>query len=163
MATKSSQLQIRVTPRQKATLKKLARSAGTDVSSYVLSRALPSHRLRFEEILAALRTGRDRRYVLAELHDFLAELSGPEFPEAVAHADLAGLPDLDINYVAAMVEFVANRLAVEPPSWTRYVAPLEEPWFATSLCALRHHLLRASPVAFKRRNLFVDATVGDRI
>ncbi|MEX0892765.1 MAG: hypothetical protein WEB88_11395 [Gemmatimonadota bacterium] len=163
MATKSSQLQIRVTPRQKATLKRLARSAGTDVSSYVLSRALPSHRLRFEEILTALRSGKDRRYTLAELHDFLAGLSGLEFPEAVAHADLAGLPDLDRNYVAAMVEFVANRLAVEPPSWTRSVMPLEGPWFATSLCALRLHLLCASPVAFKRRNLFVDATVGDRV
>jgi hypothetical protein len=28
---------------------------------------------------------------------------------------------------------------------------------------LRAHLLRVSPTAFRRRNLFVDATVGDRV
>jgi hypothetical protein len=43
------------------------------------------------------------------------------------------------------------------------VPPLDEPHFATPLRGLRLHLLRASPVAFKRRNIFVDSSVGDRV
>jgi hypothetical protein len=45
----------------------------------------------------------------------------------------------------------------------REVAPLEEPHFGAPLQSLRLHLLAASPVAFKRRNIFVDAAVGDRV
>jgi hypothetical protein len=43
------------------------------------------------------------------------------------------------------------------------VEPLERPWFAVPFASLRPHLLSAAPIAFKRRNLFVDATVGDRV
>jgi len=43
------------------------------------------------------------------------------------------------------------------------LAALEVPVFATDLASLRAHLLRASPVAYRRRNLFVDAAVGDRV
>ena len=43
---KTQQLQIRVTPAQKAELKRLARRSGQDLSSFVLSRALPSATLR---------------------------------------------------------------------------------------------------------------------
>ncbi len=68
---KSHQLQIRVSAGQKAALRRQARRAGLDMSTYVLARALPAR--------------------------------------------------------------------------------------------LRTYLLRSSPVAFKRRNLFVDATVGDRV
>ena len=41
MTRKSEQIQIRVTPHQKAALKRRAKHAGQDVSSYVLSRTLP--------------------------------------------------------------------------------------------------------------------------
>ncbi len=67
------------------------------------------------------------------------------------------------NYVAAMVEQAAHMKRVRPPAWTARVEPLETPWFATSLESLRLHLLRASPVPFKRRNLFVDSAVGARV
>jgi len=83
--------------------------------------------------------------------------------EAVADADLTGLDETDGNRVAAMVEHASGRRGVAPPSWTRDVLPLEAPVFATDLKSLRAHLLRVSPVAFRRRNLFVDATVGDRV
>jgi hypothetical protein len=43
------------------------------------------------------------------------------------------------------------------------VKPLERPWFASSLKSLRLHLLTASPPPFRRRNLFVDSTIGDRV
>lgn len=163
MSSKSQQLQIRVTPRQKAALKRLARAAELDVSAYVLSRALPPAGLGFAAILARLDDDEDRRYTLAELNDFLAALGSAELRDAVAHADLRKLSPFLRNYVAAMVEQASHQKRVPPPSWTTEVEPLALPYFATPLTSLRPHLLRASPVPFKRRNIFVDSTVGDRV
>ena len=62
-----------------------------------------------------------------------------------------------------MIEHAAARMRVSAPPWTRDVLPLQAPWFATEMKKLRAHLLQVAPVAFRRRNLFVDATVGDRV
>ena len=163
MAGKSQQLQIRVTPAEKAALKRAARRAGLDVSQYVLSRLLPPARSRLLDIVAALRRGEPTRFALAELHDLLAGLPAPQFSDAVAEVDLAGLSPTVANYVAAMVEQAASQKGVVGPRWTREVDPLEAPYFAVPFPRLRPHLLRDAPVAFKRRNLFVDATIGDRV
>jgi hypothetical protein len=163
MSTKSEQLQIRVSPEEKVALKRRARAAGQDVSTYVLSRALPPTGRRFAGLVAALCREGERRYVLAELNEFLTGLPPGRFTEAVGEADVRALPPVDGNYVAAMVEQAAALKGVEPPAWTLGIAPLEEPYFATELRSLRPHLLRASPVPYKRRNLFVDAGVGDRV
>jgi uncharacterized protein (DUF1778 family) len=162
MVTRSAHLQIRVTPGEKRTLKQLAQAAGQDLSSYVLSRALPANRLRFEEILCALGEEADHRFALAELNDFLTALAPVELPDAVGHADLTRLSLFLANYVAAMVEQAAYLKDVPPPPWVHRVAPLEAPYFATTLKSLRLHLLGASPVPFKRRNIFVDASLGAR-
>ncbi|MBI4266647.1 MAG: hypothetical protein HY657_19945 [Acidobacteria bacterium] len=163
MLAKSEQLQIRVTRAQKAALKRLAHAAGVDVSSYVLARALPDVRARFHDILRALQHDEDRRFALAELNDFLTGLAPAQFRDAVADAELRHLSPLTANYAAAMVEQAASQKGEPPPAWTRDVEPLDEPYFAVPFLRLRPHLLRASPAAFKRRNLFVDAAVGDRI
>ncbi len=163
MTSKSQQLQMRVTPREKAALKRLARAAGLDVSAYVLSRALPPAGLKFAAIIARLHDDDDRRYALAELNDFLAALAPVELRQAAEHADIGKLSPFLRNYVAAMVEQASYQKRVPPPSWTAEVEPLERPWFAAPFESLRAHLLRASPVPFKRRNIFVDATVGDRV
>lgn len=163
MDTRSAYLQIRVTPADKKTLKRFARVAGKDLSSYVLSRALPSNRLRFEEIVRALAEDEDHRYALATLNDFLTALAAVELPDAVEHVDLSGLSPFLSNYVAAMVEQAAHLKHAAPPLWVRGVAPLDEPHFATPLKSLRLHLLGASPVPFKRRNIFVDAALGARV
>jgi uncharacterized protein (DUF1778 family) len=162
MGTKTGQLQIRVTPRQKASIKRLARRAGQSVSGYVLSRALPE-KSRFEELLPALREEDRHRFALAELNDFLARLTPTEFHDAVAYVEPEGMTPRIANYVAAMVEHTASRMDVDPPAWTADVAPLEEPWFPVKFPRLRPYLLRVAPVAFKRRNIFVDSTVGDRV
>jgi hypothetical protein len=162
-ARKSQQLQIRVTSRQKQELRRLAGEAGLDVSTYVLLRALPPDRIRFTELLGELRKGADHRYLLAELNDLLTGLPPGRFGETIATADLAGLTPLLQNYVAAMVEMAAGQKGEAPPPWVRGVEPLEEPYFAVTFGALRPHLLRAAPVPFRRRNLFVDAAVGDRV
>ena len=165
MSTKSRQLQIRVTPEQKAAIRRLARSAGQDLSTYVLSRVLPSAAGHFAELVVALSEEDDHRYLLAELSDLLASLSAPELSNAVALAPLAlpSLSSLVANYVAAMVEQAAQQRDVLPPTWVREVPPLEEPYFVTPLPGLRLHLLKAAPVPFKRRNIFVDSAVGARI
>jgi uncharacterized protein (DUF1778 family) len=163
VTTKSQQLQIRVTPAQKAALKRAARRARLDVSSYVLSRLLPPARSRVLEIVAALRRGDEPRPVLADLNDLLSGLAPAPFAGVVGDLDLDGLSPYLQNYVAAMVEQAATQKGIGPPPWTRDIEPLDEPHFAVPFVRLRPYLLRAAPVAFKRRNLFVDATVGDRV
>ena len=165
MSTKSSQLQIRVTPSQKAALKRLARAAGQDVSSYVLSRSLPEPRLTFEAMVRSLGAGEDHRFALAELNDLLAALTPAQLPDAVGMVPptLRELSPFLENYVAAMVEQACAQRRVPAPPWVAAVSPLLTPHFATPLRGLRLHLLRAAPIAFKRRNLFVDAAVGDRV
>ncbi len=163
VTTKSHFLQIRVTAREKALLRRDAAAAGKDLSDYVLSSVLRPARLRFAELLALLAGDADHRFVLAELNDFLTATASADLVNAVDHADVAALTPFLRNYVAAMVEHACHTRRIEPPVWASMVAPLDTPWFATLLRSLRPHLLRASPVAFRRRNLFVDATLGARV
>jgi hypothetical protein len=162
-SAKTRQLQIRVTPEQKSTLARLARRAGQDVSSYVLSRALPAAAARFREIVRALGEAGRQRFALAELNDLLTELAPRELADAAGAADLHGLSPYLQNYVAAMLELAAQQKRVAPPAWVREIPPLGEPHFAAPLEGLRLHLLWASPVPFKRRNLFIDSSLSDRL
>jgi len=163
MGTKTEQLQVRVTPRQKAALKRAARRAGESVSEYVLARVLPSGRDRLEELVHALRDENQRRYALAEINVLLAGLEPVELAEAVAARPDGDLTPYMQNYFAAMIEQAAVQKGIAPPSWLGEIEPLEEPHFATPLAGLRLHLLRASPVPYRRRNIFVDSGVGSRV
>ena len=162
MAAKTHQLQIRVTPEQKRALKQRAARSGQDVSTYVLTRALPAARDRLEKILHDLSEG-DHRFWLAELNDLLTSLAPLEFSEAVEEANVDLLSPFLQNYVTAMIELAANQKSVAPPRWAGRVEPLDEPYFAVPFASLRPHLLQTSPVAFKRRNLFIDSSLGDRV
>jgi len=167
MPTKGDQLQIRITARQKAELKRRASAAGLDVSSYVLTRALPTPDDRFAKIIGALAVAEDHRYALAALNDLLSGCPPIEFATTVIHTaasqrSFARLSPFLQNYVAAMVEEAASQKDVPPPAWVREVEPLAEPWFASALRSLQPLLLVTAPVVFKRRNLFVDATIGGR-
>jgi uncharacterized protein (DUF1778 family) len=163
MAAKSGFLQIRVTPKEKAAVRRLARAAGMDLSAYVLARAIPQARTEFDTIVNNLGRGLDERFELAALNDLLAGLSAAEFQTTVAHANWQSLSPFSANYVAAMIEHAAQRLGMSPPAWTALIAPLDSPWFASALHGLRLHLMKASQVAFKRRNIFIDATLDDRV
>jgi uncharacterized protein (DUF1778 family) len=156
-------LQIRVTAREKALLKRAAAAAGQDLSTYVPAGAIPQARVRFAELLALLGDGADYRYALPELNDFLTALPPAELRDAVDRAEMDRLSPFLRNYIAAMVAQASSIKRVPAPAWTREVSPLDEPWFATSMKSLRLHLLRASPVPFKRRNIFVEASVGSRV
>jgi hypothetical protein len=77
---------------------------------------------------------------------------------AFEHRICAALP---IPAYDASPSFVRD---VPPPAWVRDVEPMEtEPRFATPLAGLRLHLLRTAPVPFKRRNIFIDSSIGDRV
>ncbi|MEO6878271.1 MAG: DUF1778 domain-containing protein [Gemmatimonadaceae bacterium] len=158
MTTRSEQLQIRLTPGEKAALKRRASAAGQDVSAYVLARALPEASGRLLSAIEALRADADSRFALAELSDALSELAPTEFGAATDTVDIRPLVPLLQNYVAAMVEQAAARKLVPAPAWTRDVEPLAGPHFSTSLTSVRLYLLRVSPLAFKRRNIFIDAS-----
>lgn len=99
-------------------------------------------------------------YPLAELNDLLA---------AATAAEIENLPAPSIadpyrlNYVTAMVEVAAHRAGGMPPFWTADVAPLDRPVFIDPSLSLRAHLLTASPPPFRRRNIFIDSSVGDRV
>ena len=161
--SKTEQLQIRVTASEKAALKRMARGAGQDVSSYVLSRALPKQRLRFHELIEIVADDDERRFALAELNDLLVDLTRAELSDALSEAPVLNLSPYWRNYVAAMIEQAAHQKNIPAPQWLSDIEPLTEPHFAAPLANLRLHLLRASPVPFRRRNLFVDSSVGDRV
>jgi hypothetical protein len=132
------------------------------MSAHALDGAATAAR-RFAELLRAVAEEDEYRFALAELNDFLTGSPSSEFAEAVFGADLGDLSPHLQNYVAAMVELASQRKGVDPPPWTREIEPLDEPWFATDLPGLRLHLLRSAPLVFKRRNLFIDASIGDRV
>lgn len=162
MPAKTSHLQIRIAPRDKARLRRLATAAGMDVSSYLLARALPNEAGQFAAWTAALRTTETPAFVFAELHDLLSRCSAIDFRTLVETPPPTALEPWRANYLAAMVETAAQRVGGAPPVWVGTIEPLASPWFATPLRSLRPHLLRMSPPAFKRRNLFIDTTIGGR-
>ena len=99
-------------------------------------------------------------FVLADLNDLLTAAPGDRF-ELLAQPPIRD-PYL-ANYVAAMVEQAAHLRDVPPPAWTSVVAPLSAPVFAVPWQSLRAHLLLESPVPFRRRNIFIDSSIGARV
>jgi len=133
------------------------------MSDWVLSRLIPSAQTRLQDLLEALSGSEEPGYVFAELLELLGSLNSRELELAVAEPPRAQLDSYWANYVAATVEHAAALKNVPPPSWTEDVPPADEPVFGSSLQSLRMHLLTHSPPAFRRRNIFVDASVGDRV
>lgn len=135
-----------------------------DVSKWVLQQLFPTAGERFQHLCRSLDSAPEKRkYVFAELNDFLSQLSARELIATVRHAPSIELPTFEANYLTAMVEQASAGRRVSPPNWTRRIKPLEQPWFATNLKSLGLHLLTTSPPPFRRRNLFVDSSIGDRV
>ncbi|MBI3982332.1 MAG: hypothetical protein HY337_05430 [Gemmatimonadetes bacterium] len=163
MRPKTDQLQIRVTPEQKRTLKRLAREAGADVSSWVLGQVLPVEADRFQALVARVADPASRRYALAELADWLRKLPAGAFRRAVSARPAAPLDGETLNYLAAAIDLAASRRGLEPPRWVEEVPVRRSPTFGSALSSVRLYLLTRSPVALRRRNVFADASVDDRV
>lgn len=161
---KNQQLQIRISAEDKARIQERAASAGMDVSNWVLSQVLPTVEREFQDLCREFVTrSHVRSYIFAEVHDLMDRLDAKDFERAVRHEPEVSLPPFEANYLAAMIEYVATLKGSVVPGWTRAVPPLERPWFASSLKSLRLYLLTISPPPFRRRNLFVDSSVGQRV
>jgi hypothetical protein len=165
MGAKTTQLQIRITPEQKRRLKALAREAAMDVSAWVLSRALPdtAEGERFQELVGELAKRPGDRFAYAELGDFLRALPAGAFRRAVADPPRARLDEQTLNYLAGAIELASRRRKLRPPAWTATVPAADTPKFGSELESVRLHLLTRSPVALRRRNIFVDASMDDRV
>ena len=160
---KSAQLQIRVTPAEKARIERAARQAGLGMSAYVLGKLLPGQSAQWRAHLQDILRSDDKRIPLAALSHWLANLAAGELAGAIEAPPPAGLPEQLANTVAAMVEHVCAAAGENPPAWTREIAPLAQPAFGSALTSLRLHLLTNAPAAFRRRNLFVDTVVGGQV
>ena len=133
------------------------------VSEWVLRRLLPLVEDEFQELCRELAQRPEfRTYALAHIHDLFQRLGEREFSLAVRFPPQVELAPFEVNYMAAMVEYAAVLKAAPMLDWTRGVPPLETPSFAAPERSLRLHLLTQSPPPFRRRNLFVDASVGSR-
>jgi uncharacterized protein (DUF1778 family) len=162
-SSKHSQLQIRVSKAEKAAIRRAAERAGMDMSAYVLSRVLPAAARAFETAVKALTGPEAPSFALAELNALLSRLTAAELREAVAGRLPVELSPFLANYVAAMVESACAQRGVPLPNWTRAIAPLDEPAFGSPLQRLRLHLLTHSPAPFRRRNIFIDSSLGERV
>jgi hypothetical protein len=161
--SKLTQLQIRVSAQEKAAIRSAARRAGVDMSAYVLSRVLSVPASEFEQAVSSLRGSEAPSFGLAEINSFLSRLTAGELRDAVASLPALHLPPFIANYLAAMVESACEKRRIPVPAWARAIAPLDEPAFGSALASLRLYLLMHSPAPFRRRNIFIDSSLGDRI
>jgi hypothetical protein len=159
---KTAQLQIRVSAAQKGAIQRAAQRAGMGMSNYVLSRVLSVPATQFQDTVTRC-AGHESRFGLAELNALLSTLPAGELREAIAAPPAVSLTPLLANTIAAMVELACARRGIALPVWTVGIEPLPEPAFGSALQGVRLHLLKSSPASFRRRNLFIDATLGDQI
>jgi mobilization protein NikA len=162
-SAKTEQLQVRVSAKDKTTIQRAAARAGMDMSTYVLSRVLSVPEAQYRRCVAASVGAEPNSFVLAELNSLLSSLTAGELQDAVTTPPPAGVTPYLANYIAAMVEQACARRAIAVPAWTRSIAPLPEPVFGSTLQSLRLYLLTHSPPPFRSRNIFIDATLGDRV
>lgn len=161
---KTGQLQIRISAEDKAHIQRRAKRAGMNVSEWVLQRLLPPVEAEFQQLCAELAAHPEfRSYGFANLHDLFIRLDARDFSLAVRESPAAPLAEFEANYVAAMIEYAAHAKEVRLPDWVATVPPLAEPWFEVPEQSLRLYLLTNSPPPFRRRNLFIDSSVGDRV
>ena len=160
---KTLQLQIRVSPVEKAIIVRDARKAKMGLSQWVLSKVLPSQQEAFQKCLAQLIEQSNPKYILAEIHDMLDIAAADEFELMVARPPRVVLSDYLANYVAAMIEYAAVQKGRKVSFWVKQVLPLKIPVFGSDLKSLQLYLLTHSPPPFRRRNVFIDATVGQRV
>jgi hypothetical protein len=117
----------------------------------------------FQERLEACRGPGAPTFALAELNSLLSRLTAVELADAIAAPPTVTLTPFLANYIAAMIESACEKRGMPVPGWTRTIGPLSEPVFGSALQSLRLYLLTHSPASFKRRNIFIDSSLGDQV
>ncbi|MBP9837399.1 MAG: DUF1778 domain-containing protein [Proteobacteria bacterium] len=161
--TKTSQLQIRVSPEEKKLIAHAAKREGQDISTWVLKKLINNNQGVFFELVVKLASAKEPRYVLSELNDFINKLSAKE-----CQIIFNTKPDVKLstylgNYLAAMIEQAATKKGFSVPSWLEEIEVLKKVHFETNLISIRPYLLINSPIAFRKRGIFLDSTIGDRV
>ncbi len=134
-----------------------------DKSACVLSCVLAAPAAAFDEAVTRLSEAAEPSFALAALNSLLSGFTASELRQAVATAPQAELSPLLGNYVAAMVETACTLRGLPVPTWTRRIEALAEPAFGSALPSLRLYLLTHSPASFRRRNIFIDSSVGAQV
>lgn len=134
-----------------------------DISTDVLSCVPPAPAKAFQQAVTAPSRPADPSYALAQINSLLSGFTATELRQAVAAAPQAALSPFLANYVAAMTEMACNIHDVPVPTWTARIEALPEPAFGSTLPSLRLYLLTHSPAPFRRRNIFIDSSLGKRV
>lgn len=132
------------------------------MSSWILECVLPPESARFQELARALVEPEGREFALAELEDFLRPLRGGAFARATSEPPEAPIDPVTLNHLAGAIELGAARRGVALPPWTSQVPVPAGAVFGTTLDSARLYLLTHAPVAFRRRNVFVDSSIDER-
>lgn len=163
VVNKTEFLQIRVTSAEKKEIQTQAKKLGMDMSVWVKSRLFSEQNQNYRELIDSLLDQNSSKEALASLNDFLHALSAKDFHEVVTAIPEDFFNSFTGNYIAAMVEMAAHQKNITSPSWTKKYMGISEPYFSSAFEKLRLHLLVSSPIPFRRRNIFIDSTVGDRV
>lgn len=158
-----NQLQVRVSSSQKKMIEQAALRCGLGMSEWILTQIFPDRAQKFQHLVKQLKSSAQKSYVLAEIHDLLHGATAGEFEQMVAVSPAVRLSSYWENYLAAMIEYTANQKGASIPSWLSEIDSLESPSFGTDLESLRLYLLTHSPPCFRRRNIFIDSTIGARV
>ncbi len=160
---KKEQLQIRVSAKEKSLIRQSAKKAGMEMSEWVLKTLFPPAHHIFHKLLSDLSTSSESSYVLAEINDFLTKINGKELKQILRESPSFKLSPFLENYVAAMIELACVQKKIPLPSWLPSIEALSEPYFGTDLKSLRLYLLTQSPPPFRKRNIFIDSSLSNRI
>jgi len=120
--------------------------------------------LEIADIARALIQGGRLRYLLPEWLDGFHRADASERGAVIARAPEPTGDPVDDAYLAAVVEHLATLAGIEVPLWTESPSRfLARPYYPSGVGELLKSVLREeSPLAFRRRNLFVSANAIER-
>lgn len=163
---KNSFIQIRVSTEEKELIRSRAKQAHLEMSEWILQSIIPNPQAKFLSLLARLKRVQDskeRNFVINEIAVFLHRLSSEELHRAVSNPLEVGLNNLMDNYIAAMIEQTCVAKKIIAPVWLSEKTGVAEPFFGVEFFAVRLYLLSVSPPSFRKRNIFIDASIGDLV
>lgn len=159
--TKTEQLQIRLTAKEKEQIRRSAEAENQTISEWILNQLQRSQQRSFETLVEKLET--ESSYAFSDLNEFIESIAAKELSALAMPTALGRLQTNTQNYLAAMIEHAAHQKNTPPPRWTQTINPPTQPQFGSELKSLRLHLLLHSPAAFRRRNIFIDSSIGDKV
>lgn len=124
---------------------------------------------RLRDAVAWAETTEDIGYNLADFLDHVNRLAKQARPRARVLAAVADEPPLTGDpvqdaYLAAVAAHLAAQFRAPAPDWAwKPSRRLTRPWFALPDPVFRAELLRASPPAFRERNLFTTEDALRRV